>query len=102
MIQKLIRMLDALMGDKIPEVTAAIDDVHEEQPTFPHSTVIHQGRLIPVKYCKCPKCESAWFCFGYSQEFIPVFCAYCGMKFTPLTEAGIARWGFVHRKRKGT
>lgn len=42
---------------------------------------INDGRTVPCKPCRCCRCDGEWFVPGYSDEWMPSYCPYCGLKF---------------------
>lgn len=49
-------------------------------------TRLNDGRVVPCYTCECGHCHNEWFVPGYSQEWMPSFCPYCGIKFTRRAE----------------
>ena len=42
--------------------------------------LLHDGREFPVSGCCCEVCNNKWFVIASSEEWIPNFCCYCGIK----------------------
>ena len=42
---------------------------------------LNDGRTVPTYPCNCGRCGNEWFVPGYSEEWMPSFCPYCGLKF---------------------
>jgi hypothetical protein len=50
---------------------------------MPNDDVTDDGSML-VKHlagCTCAQCDNTFFFRGNSPEFIPRYCAYCGIKF---------------------
>ena len=45
------------------------------------TAAMHDGRRIPIATCVCPRCENQWFVPAWSNEFLPGWCCYCGLRF---------------------
>ncbi len=43
--------------------------------------IISDGRKLPVEPCHCGACDNEWFMVAISDEWMPSFCPYCGVKF---------------------
>jgi hypothetical protein len=41
----------------------------------------NDGRTVPTRPCHCGHCGNEWFVPAYSDEWMPLFCPYCGIKF---------------------
>lgn len=50
----------------------------------PDDTVVARlddGRELPVRACSCGSCKNEWFMVALSDEWVPSFCPYCGIRF---------------------
>ncbi len=61
-------------------------DDHEE--AAPINAVLNSGRTVPCNSCDCGSCGNEWFVPGYSLEWAPRYCPYCGIKFNRRTVDG--------------
>lgn len=55
---------------------------------------------FPWVQWKCPECEGQWFCYGYSREFVPSHCTYCGIKFAMPSEDELAKANFRDERKQ--
>jgi hypothetical protein len=100
---KLGRILDLLFGSKIPKVEqAANDGFVEELVAIANKPVPYNEIPIPFPWVqwKCPECEGQWVCPGYSRDFIPIHCTYCGVKFEPPLESELRKANFIYQKQE--
>lgn len=42
---------------------------------------LNDGRELPIEPCHCSHCENEWFMAALSDEWMPNFCPYCGIRF---------------------
>ena len=42
---------------------------------------LKDGKEYPVSTCTCGRCKNQWYILDISDEFLPDYCCYCGMKF---------------------
>jgi DNA-directed RNA polymerase subunit RPC12/RpoP len=54
----------------------------------PIRAVLNDGRTVPCHVCNCAKCGNEFFVPGYSDEWMPNYCPYCGIKFVRRTRDG--------------
>jgi hypothetical protein len=46
---------------------------------------MNDGREVPTKPCHCGACDGEFFVPAYSEEWMPSFCCYCGIRFVTVT-----------------
>ncbi len=47
----------------------------------PLQIALSNGRTVGVSLCRCGHCNNEWYVPSSSEEFFPVYCCYCGIKF---------------------
>jgi len=45
---------------------------------------LQDGRELPIHACDCRHCKNEWFIAALSEEWMPNYCPYCGIKFVGL------------------
>lgn len=50
---------------------------------------LNDGREIPTKPCNCGHCGNEWFMVALSEEWMPNFCPYCGIRFIRRESDGV-------------
>lgn len=51
---------------------------------------LQDGRELPAQACDCAHCGNEWFMAAYSEEWMPNYCPYCGIKFVGRRRGGEA------------
>lgn len=97
MIGRWIKSLFAAKTQEPPEQTIGWHD-----PRNPiHGMLLWEhGKPIPTVWWECGECHCEVYTVGYSREFTPRYCAYCGIEFKPLSESKLAKANF-RDERKG-
>lgn len=60
--------------------------MNDDEPVL--LAILDGGRSVPCHACDCAKCGNEWFVPGYSDEWMPNYCPYCGTKFIRRTRNG--------------
>jgi hypothetical protein len=42
---------------------------------------LNDGRELPIWPCNCGRCGNEWFMAALSEEWMPSYCPYCGIRF---------------------
>jgi predicted nucleic acid-binding Zn ribbon protein len=52
------------------------------------NATLSSGKVVPCYVCDCAECGNMFFVPGYSEEWMPSYCPFCGIKFVRQTIEG--------------
>jgi hypothetical protein len=80
------KLMVAVCAAIMEEAEVQLPTVRADDP--PMVQRLNDGREIPSTTCHCGHCGNEWFVPALSEEWMPNYCCFCGIKFVMIKTDG--------------